>query len=75
MEIPDFEMGEWLDTHRRRHDSVLFIPVDHWIPQDHQYSEEIYQDDHVHINYQGYHLLDSCIVSEILNDYKAYGKN
>ena len=39
------------------------------------FSEEIYQEDHVHINFQGYHLLDSCIVSEILNDYKAYGKN
>jgi lysophospholipase L1-like esterase len=105
IEIPDFEMGEWLDTHRKRQrflyriysyftgvvedditpfrnglkdmlketglsDSVLFIPVDHWIPQDHQYSEEIYQDDHVHINYQGYHVLDSCIVTEIIQDYK-----
>jgi len=109
MEIPDFEMGEWLNSHRRRQrflyrfysyftgvvedditpfreglrsmlketglsDSVLFIPKDHWIPEDHQYSEEIYQEDHVHINYQGYHVLDSCIISEILTDYKAYGK-
>lgn len=104
MEIPDFEMGEWLNTHRKRErflyriysfftgvvedditpfrnglremlketglgDSVLFIPVDHWIPQNHQYSEDIYQEDHVHINYQGYHVLDSCIVSEIIHDY------
>ena len=110
IEIPDFEMGEWLDTHRKRQrflyriysyftgvvedditpfrnglkdmlketglsDSVLFIPVDHWIPQDHQYSEEIYQDDHVHINYQGYHVLDSCIVTEIIQDYKNREKN
>ena len=105
MEIPDFEMGEWLNTHRKRKrqlyrlysyftgvvedditpfrdglrkmlkdtglgDSVLFIPADHWIPQNHQYSEEIYQPDHVHINYQGYHILDSCIASEIMNDYQ-----
>ena len=105
MEIPDFEMGDWLNTHRKRQrylyrfysyftgvvkdditpfreglrkmlkdtglgDSVLFIPADHWIPQGHQYSEEIYQPDHVHINYQGYHILDSCIVSEIINDYQ-----
>lgn len=55
-------------------DSVLFIPADHWIPAGHDFSEEIYQEDHVHINYQGYHVLDSCIISEILNDYKAYGK-
>jgi lysophospholipase L1-like esterase len=109
MEIPDFEMGEWLNVHRRRQrilyrfysfftgvvkdditpfreglkemlketglgDSVLFIPVDHWIPAGHNYSEEIYQEDHVHINYQGYHVLDSCIISEILSDFKAYGK-
>ena len=50
-------------------DSVLFIPADHWIPKNHQYSEEIYQEDHVHINYQGYHVLDSCIVTEIIHDY------
>ena len=109
VEIPDFEMGEWLDLHRRRQriiyrvysvftgvikdditpfreglkkmlketglgDSVLFIPVDHWIPEGHNYSEEIYQEDHVHINYQGYHVLDSCIISEIINDDKTYGK-
>ena len=55
-------------------DSVLFIPADHWIPENHNFSEEIYQEDHIHINYQGYHVLDSCIISEILIDEKAYGK-
>ena len=50
-------------------DSVLYIPADHWIPQDHHYSDDIYQIDHIHLNYQGYHVLDSCIVSEIINDY------
>ena len=104
MEIPDFEMGEWLDKYKKRQrfiygiyshftgvvedditpfrdglrkmltdtglgDSVLFIPYDHWIPKNHHYTEEIYQEDHVHINYQGYHILDSCIVSEIVADY------
>ena len=103
MEIPDFDMENWLNVHRKRKkylyrfysyftgvvedditpfrnglrkmlkdtglgDSVLFIPADHWIPRNHQYSEEIYLEDHVHINYQGYHILDSCIVSEIIND-------
>ena len=56
-------------------DSVLFIPADHWIPKNHQYSEDIYQEDHVHINYQGYHVLDSCIVTEIIQDYKNREKN
>lgn len=55
-------------------DSVLFIPANHWIPENHNYSEEIYQEDNVHINYQGYHVLDSCIISEIINDDKTYGK-
>ena len=55
-------------------DSVLFIPADHWIPKNHQYSEDIYQEDHVHINYQGYHVLDSCIVTEIIHDYNERSK-
>jgi lysophospholipase L1-like esterase len=104
MEIPDIDMKEWYEVHRKRQkyiyglysyftgvvkddvtpfrnglrkmlkdtglgDSVLFIPADHWIPQNHKYSEEIYQTDHFHLNYQGYHILDSCIVSEIVTDY------
>lgn len=104
LEIPDFEMGEWLNVHRKRQrslyrlysyfngvvedditpfrsgfikmlketrlgDSVLFIPASNWLPKDHNYSETIYQNDHVHLNYQGYRILDSCIVSEIINDY------
>ena len=51
-------------------DSVLFIPSDYWVPQNPQYSEDIYQQDHVHINYQGYHVLDSCIITEIIHDYR-----
>jgi len=105
MEIPDFEMGKWLDANRRAQrllfrfysyftdvvedditpfrnglkkmlnetglaDSVLYIPVGNWLPEDHNYSEDIYQIDHVHLNYQGYHLLDSCMVSEIIKDYE-----
>ena len=53
---------------RRLGDSVLFIPADHWLPQNHQYSEKIYRKDHTHLNFQGYRLLDSCIVSEIILD-------
>jgi hypothetical protein len=104
MEIPDFEMGEWLDANRKRErflyriysyftdvvedditpfrnglknmlkktgfaDSVLYIPAGNWLPKNHNYSEDIYQIDHVHLNYQGYHLLDSCMASEIIKDY------
>ena len=103
MEIPDFEMGEWLNENRKRQrflyriysyftdvveddltpfrsglkdmlsntglaDSVLYIPANNWLPKDHNYSTEIFQIDHIHLNYQGYHLLDSCIASEIVND-------
>jgi len=55
-------------------DSVLFIPADHWLPQNHQYSEKIYRKDHAHLNSQGYHMLDSCIVSEIIRDYNIRAK-
>ena len=103
MEIPDFEMGQWLNENRKRQrqlyrlyayftgvtkdditpfrnglrkmledtglkDSVLFIPANHWLPNDHRYSASIYEMDHIHLNYQGYHLLDSCIVSEITKE-------
>jgi hypothetical protein len=56
-------------------DSVLYIPVSKWLPKNHNYSEEIYQIDHVHLTYQGYHLLDSCIVSEIIKDYDSRNHN
>ena len=104
MEIPDFEMGKWLDTNRRPQrfifriysyftdvvedditpfrkglkdmlnetgfvDSILYIPADNWLPKNHHYSEDIYNIDHIHLNYQGYHLLDSCMASEIIKDY------
>lgn len=110
MEIPDFEMGDWLNANRKRQrflyriysyftgvveddinpfrdglknmlrntglvDSVLYIPACNWLPQDHNYSSNIYQTDHVHLNYQGYHLLDSCIASEIVRDNSNYTDN
>ena len=50
-------------------DSVLYIPSGQWIPQNHHYSEKLYREDHAHFNYQGYHLLDSCIAYEIVHDY------
>ena len=56
-------------------DSVLFIPAGHWLPQNHQYSEKIYRKDHAHLNNQGYYMLDSCIVSEIIRDYKTKVKH
>jgi len=109
MEIPDFEMGKWLDENRKRQrmtyriysyfthvvedditpfrnglrkmltdtglgDSILFIPAAHWLPKGHHYSEDIYQTDHIHLTYQGYHLLDSCIAAEIITDYKKRNK-
>jgi hypothetical protein len=55
-------------------DSILFIPAAHWLPKGHHYSEDIYQTDHIHLTYQGYHLLDSCIAAEIITDYKKRNK-
>lgn len=55
-------------------DDVLFIPANHWLPNNHQFTEEIYQLDHTHLNDQGYHLLDSCMVSDIYCDYNLRAK-
>ncbi len=49
-------------------DSVLYIPADKWNKTGYR-EENIYVEDGVHLNLDGYHRLDSCIVSEITKDY------
>lgn len=55
-------------------DKVLFIPANHWLHNNHQFTENIYQHDRTHLNYQGYQLLDSCMVSDIFCDYNQRTK-
>lgn len=49
-------------------DKVLFIPASWWNEGGVDGSPEIYLDDRLHLNMHGYHVLDSCIVSEIIKD-------
>ncbi len=49
-------------------DSVLYISTDKWNPTGWR-EKDIYVEDGVHLNLKGYHILDSCITSEITKDY------
>lgn len=50
-------------------DSVLYISADRWNPLGWR-DTTIFQRDRIHLNLEGYHRLDSCIVSEILKDWE-----
>ena len=56
-------------------DSVLYIPQDHWLPKNHNFTEDIYQQDHVHLNLDGLHVLDSCIITDIIADWEKRNRN
>ena len=49
---------------------VLFIPVTKWNPGGVAANPHIYLDDRFHLNMEGYHVLDSCMATEIVKDYK-----
>lgn len=51
-------------------DSVLFIPVDHWSAKGLESNLSIYVDDKFHLNLHGYQVLDSCMATDIIDDYK-----
>lgn len=50
-------------------DSVLFIPAAKWDTIG-GWDDRIYTYDRVHLNMRGYHVLDSCLASEVLKDWK-----
>ncbi len=52
----------------RLKDSILYIPTKKWNPTGWK-EKDIYVEDGVHLNLKGYHILDSCITSEVTNDY------
>ena len=51
-------------------DSVLYIPYHYWNPEGWKDSRDLYTDDHLHLNLQGYEVYDSCLVYEIAKDWK-----
>ena len=50
-------------------DSVLFVPVSHWNPGGVFERPDLYIDDRLHLNMDGYHVIDSCMATDIINDY------
>lgn len=49
-------------------DSVVYIAVKQWNPKG-SVDTTTFLPDHLHLNLNGYHILDSCIISEIIKDY------
>ena len=49
---------------------VLFIPISAWNPGGFAANPEIYLDDRLHLNLDGYHVLDSCMAYDIAKDYQ-----
>ncbi len=49
-------------------DSVLYIPAAAWNAEGLDDQRDIHTDDRVHLNLTGYRVLDSCIVSQIIDD-------
>lgn len=67
--IPDYREAQMkMLKETRLIDSVLFIPTDKWDKKG-GWDDQIYTFDRVHLNMRGYHVLDSCLASEILKDY------
>ncbi len=48
---------------------VLFIPASAWNPGGIEANPSIYLDDRLHLNLEGYHVLDSCMATEVIKDY------
>ncbi len=55
-------------------DSVLYIASKQWNPEG-CLDTTMFLNDHLHLNLNGYHKLDSCIATEIINDYTRKGRN
>ncbi len=60
-------------TDKKLDNKVLYIASKQWNP-DGCLDSTMFLDDHLHLNLNGYHKLDSCIATEIINDYKKRGK-
>ncbi len=54
-------------------DSVLYIATKQWNPEG-CLDTTMFLDDHLHLNLNGYHKLDSCIAVDIIRDYMKKGR-
>lgn len=55
-------------------EKVLFIPMSAWNSGGIDTNPELYLDDRLHLNLDGYHVLDSCMAYDVIKDYKKRNK-
>lgn len=55
-------------------EKVLFIPMSAWNSGGFEANPDIYLDDRLHLNLDGYHVLDSCMAYDIIKDYLKRNK-
>ena len=67
--VEDYQeaLREMLDRTQLR-DSVLYIAAQQWNPRG-ATDTSMFLEDRLHLNLEGYHRLDSCIVAEVVRDY------
>ena len=53
---------------------VVFVPAARWNPGGVAANPQIYLEDRFHLNMAGYHMLDSCMATEIIKDYEKRKK-
>ncbi len=55
-------------------EKVLFIPMSAWNSGGVDANPEMYLDDRLHLNLDGYHVLDSCMAYDVVKDYQKRNK-
>jgi len=60
-------------TNKGNNKKVIFINAQDWNPKGFKDPRKLYQQDHIHLNQEGYHLLDSCIAAYIARDLTNHG--
>ena len=55
-------------------EKVLFIPMSAWNSGGIDANPELYLDDRLHLNLDGYHVLDSCMAYDVIKDYQKRNK-
>lgn len=48
--------------------SVIYVPMNGWNGKGYDLNKQLFLDDQIHLNYQGYLKLDSCIINAIIGD-------
>lgn len=66
--IEDYRNAYWkLIDEKKWNKHVISIRHDEWNPNGYMDSRKLYDEGRMHLNEKGYHVLDSCIASKIIN--------